>query len=308
MKLRQLECLCAIVDAGFNISRAATNLHSSQPAVGKQLRQLEEEIGTDLLLRVKGRPTALTPTGERTIEWARRSLQCAKSFRETAREAKVGEFAWTIPLFASHTLAKYIVLPAISSFLDAFPNGHFKVMQGLPDQAAQLMQDGEAMFGVAHQPRELPPGLVAIPFRTLDLALLAPARHPLLRLKQLTLESIATYPLIAQNTSRPQGARVMRTFFEAGLDPKPVVEAPDAEVVKAFVTAGIGVAIIPAFTFDARRDTGLRIRDASNLFGASVAAIFLKRDAHLPAYAFQFLEMLDPTLERRRIEGMIFGP
>jgi DNA-binding transcriptional LysR family regulator len=307
MKLRQLECLCAIVDAGFNISRAAILLHATQPAVGKQLRQLEHELGADLVLRQRGRPVALTPTGERTIEWARRSLQCARNFREAVREVGDAEVESTITLFTSHTLAKYILLPTISSFLGAFPRGHFRVLQGLPDQAAQLVLDGEAWFGIAHQPRILPTGVVSIPFRTLDIALLAPAGHPLLRVKHLSLEKIAAYAFVAPNTLRPQGARIMKKFMEAGLEVNPIVEAPDAEVVKACVGAGLGVALIPAFTFNARRDRGLGIRDASNLFDASVATVLLKREAHLPAYVLAFLEMLDPALERRRVEGIVFG-
>ena len=67
MKLRQLQCLCAVVDAGFNISRAATVLHATQPAISKQLRQFEYELGADLFLRQGGRPVTLTEMGERTL-------------------------------------------------------------------------------------------------------------------------------------------------------------------------------------------------------------------------------------------------
>src|SRR5437870_3079896 len=56
MKLRQLQCLCAVVDAGFNISRAAMVLHATQPAVAKQLRLLEEELGAELFVRQATRP------------------------------------------------------------------------------------------------------------------------------------------------------------------------------------------------------------------------------------------------------------
>lgn len=307
MKLRQLQCLCAVVDAGFNISRAAAALHASQPAVGQQLRQLEEELGVDLLLRQRGRPVALTPAGERTIDWARRSLQCADNFRAAAREARAGASGGTMSLVTSHTLANYLLPPAIVPFTHAFPRVRVSVVQGGADQAVQLVRDGTITFGVTHLPRALPSEVVAIPFRTLGLALLAPAGHPLLRVKQLTLEKIAAYPIVAQSPSRPQGAGVLKKFLEAGLQVDSRVDALDADVTKTYVAAGLGVGIIPAFTYSAVRDRGLRSRDVSHLFDASEAAVLLKRDSHLPDYTYAFLEMLDPALERRRLQGLVFG-
>jgi LysR family cys regulon transcriptional activator len=149
--------------------------------------------------------------------------------------------------------------------------------------------------------------VVAIPFRPLGLALLAPAGHPLLRVKELTLEKIAAHPVIAQSASRPQGGGVARKFAEAGLEVDMPVDALDADVTKTYVSAGLGVGIIPAFTYSAARDRGLRARDVSHLFDASETVVLLKRDSHLPDYTYAFLEMLDATLERRRLQGLVFG-
>src|SRR5689334_3041354 len=104
MKLRQLQCLCAVVDAGFNISRAAGNLHATQPAISKQLRQFEEELGVDLLLRQTGRPISLTQAGERTLLWARRALQPSDNIRGIAREDRMGGEG-SIALATSHAHA-----------------------------------------------------------------------------------------------------------------------------------------------------------------------------------------------------------
>jgi DNA-binding transcriptional LysR family regulator len=307
MKLRQLQCLCAIVDAGFNISRAATALHATQPAVGKQLRQLEEELSIDLLLRQRGRPVALTEAGERTIAWARRSLQCAANFRAAARETRGGQAGGDLFLGTSHTHANYLLLPAIVAFARDFPRVHFHVQQGTPDQVAHLVRDGSTTMGVTHQPPELPPEVLGIPFQASRQVLVAPAGHPLLKTRQLTLEQIAKHPIIAQNPARPHGARILGKFGEAGLEVKLPVEALDADVMKTYVAAGLGVSIIPAFSYSAQRDRGLRIRDAGHLFDAVVSAILLKRESHLPDYVYAFLERIDATLERRRVEAYVFG-
>ena len=73
MKLQHLRCLCAIAQHGFSISRAAGALETSQPAISKQIRLLETELGADLLIRRGNRITGLTAVGEAIIEAARRT-------------------------------------------------------------------------------------------------------------------------------------------------------------------------------------------------------------------------------------------
>ncbi len=306
MKLRQLQCLCAIVDAGYNISRAAAALHATQPAVGKQLRQLEEELGVDLLRRQRGRPVGLTQAGERTIAWARRSLQSADNVRAAARDTLGGVSGGSIVLATSHTHANYILLPAIVAFTKAFPHVRISVLQGTTDQVVQLVREGKAAFGVTHMPPELPGEVVAIPFHSSRQVLVAPAGHPLLKGKALTLERLAAFPIIVQSPTRPQGARIVGKFQQAGLSVNLAVEAMDADVMKTYVAAGLGIAIIPALCYSAQRDRELKIRDADHLFEPAVSALLLKRDSHLPHYVYAFLEMLDAALDRQRLEELVF--
>ena len=75
-----------------------------------------------------------------------------------------------------------------------------------------------------------------------------------------------------QHSSRPQGARILRKFQQAGFDVNIVVQALDADVVKTYVAAGLGIGIIPAFTYSAREDRGLRVRDVGHLFDDAVSA------------------------------------
>lgn len=305
MKLRQLQCLCAVVDAGFNISRASTILHATQPAVGKQLRQLEGELGADLLLRQGGRLLGLTDAGQRTLPWARRALQCADNIRAAAQE-NGGDPGGTIELATSHTHANYVLLPAILAFTRRFPQVHIGLQQGSPDQVAELVRDGKVAFGVVHMPSQLPKEIVAVPFLSSRQVLVTPLRHPLLKEKALTLDKLASYPLIVQNPARPQGARILRQFQQAGLQVNLAVQALDADVMKTYVAAGLGIAVIPAFTYSAKHDSGLRVRDVDHLFGPTPSAVLLRRQSYLKHYVYTFLEQLDPALEHRRVESLIF--
>ena len=74
MKLNQLRSFCEIVDHGFNISHAAKAMHTSQPGISKQIRLLEEEVGTPLFERSARQVLGLTDAGSNSLAAARRVL------------------------------------------------------------------------------------------------------------------------------------------------------------------------------------------------------------------------------------------
>ncbi|MGB5346184.1 MAG: LysR family transcriptional regulator [Woeseia sp.] len=102
MKLQQLKYLLAIVDNGLNITAAANRLYTSQPGVSKQLKLLEEELGTPLFDRKGKCLTAPTATGEKIIDRARRVMRevdhirsLAKDRHETTAEDRRSSYAAT---------------------------------------------------------------------------------------------------------------------------------------------------------------------------------------------------------------------
>ncbi|HSW16676.1 MAG TPA: LysR substrate-binding domain-containing protein [Ramlibacter sp.] len=305
MKLRQLQCLCAVVDAGFNISRAAVVLHATQPAVSKQLRQFEEELGMDLMVRQAGRPVGLSEVGERTLAWARRALQASENIRALAREGRGGS-GGSIAIATSHAHATYLLLPAIMAFTSRFPKVRITVLQGAPAQTAELVRDGKATLAVTHAPEDLPKETVAVPFLTSPRLLVVPPGHALLKEKELTLEKIAAHPLIVSHSARIGGSRILQRLEQAGLEANVVVQALDADVIKTYVAAGLGVGVVPAFAYSPQRDRALRARDVGHLFEPAASVVVLRRQSLLQKYVYQFLEELDPALERQRIEAQVF--
>ncbi|PMS30107.1 LysR family cys regulon transcriptional activator [Trinickia symbiotica] len=304
MKLRQLQCLCAVVDAGLNISRAATVLHATQPAVAKQLKQFEEELGVDLLLRRGDRPVELTSAGARVVAWARRALQAVDNFTAIAQENN-GEEGGTITLATSHAHANYLLLHAIAAFNQRFPRVRMQVVQALPYHVAELVRDGKAAVGVTYMPWQVPRDVVAVPFMTTLRLVVASAGHPLLQEAELTLERLAAYPLIVPQSARPQGAYIVSRFRQAGLEVNPIVQAYDVDVTKTYVAAGLGVGIIPAFCFSAEKDAGLEVRDVGHLFEPVTSVVLARRHGHLSPYVYVFLQAIDVSLERRRLETLI---
>lgn len=305
MKLRQLQCLCAVVDAGFNISRASLALHATQPAVAKQLRLLEDELGADLFVRQGHRPMGLTEAGLHTERWARRALVCTENIRAGLRE-NPEETGATILLATSHAHAKYVLLPAIAAFNQRYPKVRIHVLQGLPNQIADMVREGKVLIGVAHLPEELPKELMAAPFLHSPPLVVAPHGHTVLTSPSLTLEALARHPVIVQHSARRQGGRIIQKFREAGIELVPAVQSLDVDIVKSYTAAGMGVGIIPAFSFSDQDKTSLGFRDASHLFDPFVSVLLVQRNSLLQKHVYAMLELIDPALARDRLEPLIF--
>lgn len=305
MKLRQLECLCTVVDAEFNISRAAVLLHATQPAVSKQLKLLEEELGLDLLHRYGGRAVGLTDAGERTVAWARRALQSVENIRGLTRENQ-SEAGGTIVVASSHAHAKYVLVPVLQRFKQRHPRVRVVFDQAWAHEVIEFVREGKATMGVVSLAQRPPPAdVVTVPFRSWPLLVLAPAGHALLEAEDLTLQLLVRHPLILSHAS-PLADAVQAEFDQAGLDPDVSVRAINADMTQDCVQAGIGIGIVPAFTWDPARHPGLQARDASHLFRPVVSSVVLRRNSHLPHYAYDFLAGVDASLHRDRLEPLIF--
>ena len=179
------------------------------------------------------------------------------------------------------------------------------VQLGSASQVAELVRDGKATVGVTLMPEDKPIEVLAAPFLTSRRLLVMPPGHPLLKEKELVLEKLAPYPLILQYSSRRLGPRILRKFQQAGLEANVIVQALDANVLKNYVGAGLGLGIIPAFAYSPTKDRGLRARDVGHLFDPAESAVLLRRHSQLPGYIYQFLQMLDPKLEPQWIESRV---
>src|SRR5215510_6380454 len=121
MKLQQLRYLAAVAQNGMNITAAAEKLHTSQPAVSKQLRLLEDELGFNIFVRSGRTLTKITPPGQRVIEYAMRMLREAANIKGVSAEYK-DESKGTLSIGTTHTQARYVLPPVIREFRARYPD------------------------------------------------------------------------------------------------------------------------------------------------------------------------------------------
>lgn len=305
MKLRPLECLCEISRSGFNLSRAAQRLHASQPALTRQIQLLEQELGFEVLVRRRNKITGLSPQGEAVLARAERILYEAGQLQRVGEELR-SPMAGRLVVATTHIHARYTLLPAIKQFRVQYPGVSFSIQSGDPSSIAQLVSSGQADLGISVASTEQHPELVTLPCYPIERVVITPAGHPLLRLKRkLTLEDLAQHPLIVYDRRFSGGLRIVEAFERQGLTPNVVLTATDAEVIKAYVAEGLGIAAIQSLAYSPARDTGLRAIDASPLFGTPIAVITVRRGVFLRRYMYDFLQLLAPKLTAKGVDRLL---
>lgn len=306
MNLQQLRYLTEVADRGLNLSRAAEALHTSQPGISKQIRLLEEEIGADLLVRRGNRITALTEPGQQALTIARRMLRDLDNLRRVGDHAG-GEPRGSLVIATTHAHARYLLIPVVQAFQQRFAGVNLSLRQGNPDQIVELIRSGAADLGLCTKPTLSTPDLRALPCYLIHRCVLVTQRHPLLRKKQITHADLANWPMITLDASFAGGVAVMSAFAQKNIEPKVVLSATDADVIKAFVASGMGIATLPEWAYSAKRDVGLKSIAARHLFAPAVSYLWLQRHQYLRGYALQFIEMLSQVWTAPRVRQALDG-
>lgn len=300
MNFQQLRYLHGIAEQGYNISRAAAALHTSQPGISKQIQMLEQEIGIAILVRKGNRIVGVTEPGRAILEVARRMLHDADNLKRIGEDYTAKD-AGRLVVATTHMHARYVLRDVIREFIRRHPSVQLVLRQASPAQTAQLVASGEADIGVSSQPFESVTDLVMLPCYELHRSVITPRAHPLLKDKRLTLKSIAKYPIITLDQSFIGGSAVLHAFEAARIKPNIVLSAIDADVVKTYVELGLGIAILPSIAYEPRRDTALRAIDAAKLFEPTVACIELRRENYLRSYMLDFIQCIAPQWSRETI-------
>jgi LysR family transcriptional regulator, cys regulon transcriptional activator len=306
MKLQQLRYLSEIARQDLSVSAAAEALHTSQPGISRQVKALEDELGVEIFVRHGKRLTSLTEPGRAVLAIAERILAEAENLKRAGQEF-ANEKLGSLTIATTHTQARYALPKAVAAFKRKYPDVQLFIHQGNPTQICELVLRGEAEFAIATEQIAEYPELVSLPCYQWNRCVVVPARHPLAQVKPLTLEAVSRYPIVTYDFAFANRSLVEKAFEQRGLQPNVVLTALDADVIKTYVELGLGVGIMAAMAFNARRDSGLKALDATHLFESSTTRLGIKRGAYLRRYAYEFIEMFVPHLPRSIVEPAVMG-
>lgn len=306
MNFQQLRAVRETVRQGLNLTDAAGKLHTSQPGVSKQIRELESELGIEIFVRHGKRIVAVTEPGEQVVEVIEHLLQAAENLKQVGREFQ-DQAAGTLTIATTHTQARYSLPKVVSEFKRRYPRVHLTLKQGNPLQLAEMVIAGEADVAIATEALDNYPKLLALPGYQWRHCVVVPEKHPLLKEKRLTLDMLAHYPIVTYDPAFAGRTHIDAAFKTQGLTPDIVLSAVDSDVIKTYVELGLGIGIITAVAYDEKRDRHLRALDAGHLFGTMMTRVAVRRGAALRGFAYTFIELFSPRLSRQLINTALEG-
>jgi LysR family cys regulon transcriptional activator len=304
MNFQQLRSVREAVRRGFNLTEVAAALHTSQPGVSRQIRELEDELGVTLFMRAGKRLTGLTEPGTSLLPIIERLLLDSENLRQVSRDFASHD-AGPLSLAATHSQARYALPSAVKDFRQLFPQVTLSLHQGSPRQIAQMLLSGEADIGIATEALTQYEQLITLPCYRWTHTVVAPPDHPLFDGQPLTLERLSRYPMVTYDEGYTGRSHIDEAFARAGIKPSIVLSAMDADVIKTYVELGMGVGIVASIAYDADRDRNLRAIDAGHLFEVNMTRLAFRKGAFLRGYAYAFIETFAPPLTREVVEQAV---
>ena len=306
MKLQQLRYIVEIQRQGLNVSEAAETLYTSQPGISKQVKLLEDELGITIFERSGKRFTGVTEPGRVVLDIARRMLREAENLKRAASEFATNDIGRLV-LATTHTQARYALPLVVRDFIARHPSVKLEIHQGSPTQIADWVLNGDADLGIATEALDQYPDLLTLPVRQWSHCVIAPEGHPVLKVQPLSLNELAKWPLVTYDPAFSGRSRISRAFERIGATPNIVLTALDADVIKTYVTLGLGLGIISALAFDPQRDSGLAALDAGHLFESNTTRIAVRRGSYLRRYDYDLIGLFAPHLSRHAVEIAMQG-
>lgn len=306
MNLHQLRFVREAVRQNYNLTDAAKALFTSQPGVSKAIIELEEELGVDIFTRHGKRIRGLTEPGRLVLESVELIMQEIESLKRIGKEYAAHD-SGSFTIATTHTQARYMLPKVVQAFMAKFPKVRLSLLQGNPKQIADMVKSGQADLAIATEAIAAIDGLVTLPCYQWEHVVVVPPDHDLLRSKAVSLEEIASYPLITYDAAFAGRSKIDHAFTLRELKPDVLLEAIDADVIKTYVELGMGVGIIAGMAFDPERDRNLRTIAVGHLFGTNVSRVAVKQGAYLRSYIYTFIELLAPSLTRKMVEAAMRG-
>src|SRR5207342_3910977 len=240
MDLAALKIFLAVAQER-SFSRAAAKVHRTQPAVSQAVRRLEVDLGEQLFDRSSKNGT-LTDAGRVLQNYGQRLVRLAEEAESAMRELR--DLRRGRVLIGANEAAIHTLLPLIARFRARYPDIAIDVRRVPARQIAVEVQQGSLDFGaLTFHPTET--GLLEIPVGSDELVLLVHPEHSLASRRQVTMEELASEPMVAHNDPSPSRERVLRLFEQRHIALKMVISLPSLDGIKRAVELKLGVALLP---------------------------------------------------------------
>jgi len=293
LSLRQIRAFVSVAHLR-SFTRAANLLHLSQPALTVQIRRLEEALGVKLLDR-NTRTVALTRVGRELAPVLQRLLRELDTVVIDTRDLAAKRYG-VVRIAALPSVAAGLLPDVIAAFREANPRVTFVLKDVITKRVLGLVRSEEVDLGIMGG--ELVEPDIEIVCAAQDrMHVIFPAEHPIGAVPEVTLDVLASHPLILMDPDTSVRAIVDGAFIAAGRLPIPACEATYMMTAVGMVRAGLGLAILPASAREVRAEPSLRSRPIDEPGFERSVLVIKKTGRTLPPMAESFLTRLKSALQ-----------
>ncbi|WP_313637738.1 LysR family transcriptional regulator [Paenibacillus sp.] len=277
-----------------NLTKAAGELHITQPSVSYAIKQMEEALGLKLFHRLS-KGVELTEEGRALFEYVEQSfsmLDYAQKHLENLKQLNEGE----IRIGASDYLIKHHLLPQLNTFHSAYPGIRIRLSHGKTPEITERLKNGEIDCAFVHMPLH-DPLLNIQTLAMLEDCFVVGEAYQEIASRSLAMKEVSELPLILFSQGSSTRVFVEQWFAAKGLSVIPDIELGSIELLAEFARLGYGAAFISRSFVQEDLHSGklyeLRLDDP--LLPRSIG-FAVRRDRKLSVAAEQFVQMIDAQL------------
>lgn len=242
MEFKQLNYFIHVADLG-SFSKASAFLSVAQPALSRQIRNLETELGTELLYR-DGRGVTLTEAGGQLLDHAKSILDHTERARSeiiALKDTPTGNATLGLP----PTVCQVLVAPLLRRFKESYPNVSLRVVEGFSGHVKEWLASGRIDVGVLYNSPRARRNLKTQELLVENLCLIGPGDGISGDEREYPLRKLADVPLILP--SRPHGLRLLvdTAAAHAGVTLQVDLELDSLSAIKELVQSGTGWTVLP---------------------------------------------------------------
>ncbi len=241
-----------------HFTRAAEELFISQPAVSRQVKELERELGLALFEANARKKVQLTWAGQVIYEYATHLFSLVRDIEQTVDDIK-GVRQGRLAIGATTTVGTYIVPKLLGRYKADYPEIELFLDIGNNEQILRRVIDRHLELGMV-EGFVTGEELTSVAWQSDELVLIAAPNHPIARQEKITLAEALAHPLIFRELGSGTREVLEKALAQRGLSTRPALELGSTEAIKQVVAAGLGLSFVSNNTIELEEATSRLVR------------------------------------------------
>ena len=274
-----------------SFTKAAKATFRTQSAISQQIKNLEEELGCQLLERIGKHKLRLTSAGERFFKFSESILEKYNTLTEEIDEIK-GLQMGHLRMAAPFTTLYHLFPSALKSYINKFTNVELTILDRSQQDILDLIKNGDIDFGLVLE-SNVNSDFTALRWKKVKTVVMTPIGHPLTKVKSVTLKQIGKYPLILPPTNLKYRSNLEERFQKLGIDYHIIMESSNVELSSLYVEMGLGISFATIVKgLPELKKRKLVFLPIDHLFKPDYIAVVMRKDKTMISYKNAFIKIL----------------